>query len=282
LYCSMKRQRVHNEAGGGYGYGYNNFGVPSPATGSGAAGLSLAAAGMGQTHSGHLQDSTLQHGMQFGMQPYLPGGMGGMPNLNYSNGLHSALPPDMSGTRFDNNFGAVGMGVPSALGHSLGSGLTTSSVQSQVGQHMGQNMGGSHTMAPDMGPGILHSIGSGGGQNVMHNMGNPNLSLGSNMSNPNLSLGSMASAGLEAQGGLSQAMGQGMGISEGFPCVKLRGLPFDAIEQDIAVWLVCFRDVLLYSCFFGQSSGDAWLGHDKLLCVEGVQAGISSVVVKQP
>ncbi len=260
----MKRQRVHNEAGGGYGYGYNNFGVPGPATGSGAAGLSLAAAGMGQMHSGHLQDSTLQHGMQFGMQPSMPGEMGGISNLNHSNGLHSALPPDMSGTRFDNNFGAVGMGVPSALGHSLGSGLTTSSVQSQVGKHMGQNMGGSHTMAPDMGPGILHSMGSGGGQNMMHNMGNANLSLGSNMSNPNLSLGSMASGGLEApQGGLSQAMGQGMGISEGFPCVKLRGLPFDAIEQDIAVWLVCFRDVLLYSCFFGRSPGNAWLGHGK-------------------
>ena len=40
--------------------------------------------------------------------------------------------------------------------------------------------------------------------------------------------------------GISQAVGQGMGISEGFPCVRLRGLPFDANEQDVEGWLVGF------------------------------------------
>lgn len=36
----------------------------------------------------------------------------------------------------------------------------------------------------------------------------------------------------------SQMVGQGLGISEGFPCVRLRGLPFEATEQDVEGWLV--------------------------------------------
>lgn len=41
-----------------------------------------------------------------------------------------------------------------------------------------------------------------------------------------------------AMGAISQIKGPGMGISEGFPCVRLRGLPFEANEQDVEVWLV--------------------------------------------
>lgn len=243
----MKRQRVHNESNGGYGYGYSNFSVPNQAAGSGAADLSLGASGMGQMHSGGLQEPTLQHGMPTSMQFGPHAGLGGMPNLQQSNGLQSALPPDISGGRFGNDFGAVGLGVPAGLGPSLGSGMTPNSMQQHMGQTLGPSLGQTHNLMSDVGLSMLHSIGSGGGQNVMHNMVNPNLSLGSNLSNPNQSLGSMGSAHLEAQGGLSQAMGQGMGISEGFPCVKLRGLPFDATEQDIAVWLVCVQEVLSQS-----------------------------------
>ena len=45
-------------------------------------------------------------------------------------------------------------------------------------------------------------------------------------------------SGLQPAVGLTQGIGQGMGISEGFPCVRLRGIPFDANEQDVEGWLV--------------------------------------------
>ena len=68
-------------------------------------------------------------------------------------------------------------------------------------------------------------------------------SVNQSMGASSIAIGSAMGGGAGAvnpPGGISQAIGQGMGISEGFPCVRLRGLPFDANEQDVEGWLVGF------------------------------------------
>lgn len=51
---------------------------------------------------------------------------------------------------------------------------------------------------------------------------------------PNEASESLDQQGMAAAGGA----GAGSQISDGFPCVRLRGLPFDVMEGDIKMFLV--------------------------------------------
>ncbi|KAL3147949.1 hypothetical protein ABBQ38_014244 [Trebouxia sp. C0009 RCD-2024] len=155
--------------------------------------------------------------MQPNLQPNMQPGVAGT-QLAY-NGV-----PMNSGVNMGNQYGMAGLGTAGQYGQGLGTG-TTPSMSQNIGNNAGPPMG--HPGVSDMGTNMVHGLGSGMGQNMMQSMGS-NMPMGA----PN-----MGGAQPEAQAGLAPALGQGMGISEGFPCVKLRGLPFDANEQDIAVWL---------------------------------------------
>lgn len=216
----MKRQRVHTEPSESYGYGYSSYGDPSQATVPGASEFGLNPSGIAtQARPGRPPEASLSHGMQSNLQPNMQPGVAGT-QLAY-NGV-----PMNSGVNMGNQYGMAGLGTAGQYGQGLGTG-TTPSMSQNFGNNAGPPMG--HPGVSDMGTNLVHGLGSGMGQNMVQSMGS-NMPMGA----PN-----MGGAQLEAQAGLAPALGQGMGISEGFPCVKLRGLPFDANEQDIAVWLVC-------------------------------------------
>lgn len=42
-------------------------------------------------------------------------------------------------------------------------------------------------------------------------------------------------------GGQDMGMGMGMGMERVFPCVRLRGLPFDVTEDEIRIFLVSIQ-----------------------------------------
>lgn len=230
----MKRQRYNDDMSGAYGYG--SYDLQNQAAGPGLQAVDSGSAM--PMHSRKFEGTSLQYGMQPNAQANFGSGLGGLPQVQ-GDGLFSNPSSSMNSNCPASNHGGHGMGMSAQLGQgmgsSLGSGMAANMGQSQlqsIGQNMGhttrQNMGSKmgNNMASDIDPTIFQSTSSGFGQNFSQNMGS-NLSVGPNVGN----------MGMGPKSGLTQSFGQGMGISEGFPCVKLRGLPFDANEQDIAAWL---------------------------------------------
>ena len=246
--AGMKRQRVNTEPNGSYGYGYSSYGDPSQTTVSGASAFAPNPSGVNpQARPGRPQETSLSHGMQPNLQPNMQPGMAG---TQQGSGVYNGVPMNMNGMNMGNQYGMVGLGTAGQLGQGLST-STTPSMSQNLGQNPGSNVGPQmgHTAMPDMGANMLHGLGSGMGQNMMQSMAS-NMSMAPNMGGTQL----------EAQAGLAPALGQGMGISEGFPCVKLRGLPFDANEQDIAIWLVWDVSGELF-CTASVTMGAAWLDH---------------------
>lgn len=218
----MKRQRAHTEPSESYGYGYSSYGDPSQAAVPGASEFALNPSGVNiQARPVRPQEASLSHGMQPNLQPNMQPGLAG---TQLGSSVYNGVPMSMNGANMGNQYGMAGLGNAGQYGQGTG---TIPSMSQNMGNIAGPQLG--PPGMSDVGTSMVHNLGQGMGQNMMQSMA-PNMSMGA----PN-----MGGAQLEAQAGLAPALGQGMGISEGFPCVKLRGLPFDANEQDIAVWLVC-------------------------------------------
>ena len=231
----MKRQRVNTEPNTSYGYGYSSYGDPTQAAVPAASEYAVNPSGVNpqpMPPPGRPQDASLSHGMQPNMQPNMQPGMAG---TQQGSGAYNGVPANMNGVNMGNQYGMAGVGSAGQLGQGLGTG-TTPNMSQNPGNSIGPQMG--YNAMPDMGANMQYGIGSGMGQ--MQNMAS-SMSMAPNM----------GGSQMEAQAGLAPAVGQGMGISEGFPCVKLRGLPFDANEQDVAVWLVCLGRlwwISMHSC----------------------------------
>jgi hypothetical protein len=65
-------------------------------------------------------------------------------------------------------------------------------------------------------------------------------------------------------GGQDMGMGMGMGMERVFPCVRLRGLPFDVTEDEIRIFLVSIQagitsiGQLVYVGVFLDREADSW------------------------
>lgn len=257
----MKRQRAHTEPSENYGYGYSSYGDASQAAVPGAPEYALNPSGVNtQARPVRPPEASLSHGMQPNLQPNMQPGVAG---TQHPSTMYSGVPMNMNGANMGNQYGMAGLSTAGQYGQGMG---TTLSMSQNMGNIAGPPQLG-HPGMSDVGTNMVHSLGQGMGQNMMQSMAPNNMSMGA----PD-----MGGAQLEAQAGLAPALGQGMGISEGFPCVKLRGLPFDANEQDIAVWLVCLgplwwphfplcRDY--GDSMVGTSSGLV-MGQDMLACID--------------
>jgi heterogeneous nuclear ribonucleoprotein F/H len=60
-------------------------------------------------------------------------------------------------------------------------------------------------------------------------------------------------------GGQDMGMGMGMGMERVFPCVRLRGLPFDVTEDEIRIFLGCEPVDILLVKRDGRFSGEAFV-----------------------
>ena len=232
--AGMKRQRVNTEPNVSYGYGYSSYGDPTQATVPGASEYAVNPVGVNsqaRPPPGRPQDTSLSHGMQPNLQPNMQPGMA---STQQGSGAYNGVPANMNGVSMGNQYGMAGVGTAGQLGQG-----TTPNMSQNLGQNPGNSIGPQmgYNAMPDMGTNMSYGLGSGMGQNMMQSMAS-SMSMAPNMGGTQL----------EAQAGLAPALGQGMGISEGFPCVKLRGLPFDANEQDVAVWLVCLGRLWRSDC----------------------------------
>lgn len=156
----------------------------------------------------------------------------------HGNGPYAAQPMSAPYSAHQPQYGSYGNDI--GVGHQQQPGVmlgNPGAIQQNTDHNIASQYGYGHSS------GALHD-----GQHVPHALGPGTMPVDPRVlpSNQAIGVGVTASvpamvggaSGLQPPMGTSQMTGQGLGISEGFPCVRLRGLPFESTEQDVEGWLV--------------------------------------------